>query len=46
MAISAAAPRPGVHPWAMDKILDPEVSERPTRRRFTGPYKAAILHES
>jgi transposase len=45
MAISAALPRPGVHPWAMDKIPDPEVPERPTRRRFSGPYKAAILKE-
>jgi hypothetical protein len=29
----------------MDKIPDPEVPERPTRRRFTGPYKLAILRE-
>ena len=45
MAISAALPRVGVHPWPMDKIPDPEVPERPTRRRFSGPYKAAILRE-
>jgi transposase len=45
MAISAAFPRSGVHPFSMDKIPDPEVSERPTRRRFSGPYKAAILKE-
>ena len=45
MAISAALPRVGVHPWPMDKIPDPEVPERPTRRRFSGPYKAAILKE-
>lgn len=45
MAISAALPRAGLHPWQMDKIPDPEVPERPTRRRFTGPYKAAILKE-
>ncbi len=45
MAISAALQRPGVHPWPMDKIPDPEVPERPTRRRFTGSYKAAILRE-
>jgi transposase len=45
MAISAAPPRPGVHPFPMDKIPDPEVPERPTRRRFSGPYKAAILNE-
>ena len=29
----------------MDKIPDPEVPELPTRRRFTGPYKLAILKE-
>ena len=45
MAISAALPRVGVHPWPMDKIPDPEVPERPTRRRFSGAYKLAILHE-
>jgi transposase len=45
MAISAALPRPGVHPWPMDKIPDPEVPERPTRRRFSGAYKLAILNE-
>ena len=45
MAISAALPRAGVHPWAMDKISDPEVPERPTRRRFSGAYKLAILNE-
>src|ERR1035437_1923485 len=45
MAISAALQRPGVHPWPMDKTPDPEVPERPTRRHFSGPYKAAILNE-
>jgi len=45
MAISAALPRPGVHPWPMDTIPDPEVTERPTRRRFTAAYKVAILDE-
>lgn len=45
MAISAALPRPGVHPWPMDTIPDPEVSERPTRRRFGAAYKVAILDE-
>lgn len=45
MAISAALPRPGVHPWPMDTIPDPEVRERPTRRRFAAVYKAAILDE-
>lgn len=45
MAISAAFPRAAVHPWPMDKIPDPEVPERPTRRRFSGAYKLAILHE-
>jgi transposase len=29
MAIPAALPRPGVHPWPMDAIPDPEVPERP-----------------
>jgi hypothetical protein len=38
MAISAALPRAAVHPWPMDKIPDPEVPERPTRRRFSGAY--------
>ncbi len=45
MAISTAPPRPGVHPWPMDTIPDPEVSERPTRRRFGAAYKVAILDE-
>ena len=45
MAISAALPRPGVHPWPMDTIPDPEVRERPTRRRFSAAYKVAILDE-
>ena len=45
MAISAAHPRPGVHPWPMDAIPDPEVPERPTRRRFAAAYKVAILDE-
>ena len=45
MAISTALPRPGVHPWPMDTIPDPEVTERPTRRRFTAAYKVAILDE-
>ena len=45
MAISAALPRPGVHPWPMDTIPDPEVPERPTRRRFAATYKVAILDE-
>ncbi len=43
MAISAALPRPGGHPWPMDTIPDPEVRERPTRRRFSAAYKVAIL---
>ena len=45
MAISAALPRPGVHPWPMDTIPDPEVRERPVRRRFPAVYKLAILDE-
>ncbi len=45
MAISAALPRPGVHPWPMDTIPDPEVRERPARRRFPAVYKLAILDE-
>ena len=45
MSISPALPRPGVHPWPMDTIPDPEVAERPTRRRFTAAYKVAILEE-
>ncbi len=45
MAISAALQRRDVHPWPMDKIPDPEVPERPTRRHFSEPYKAAILRE-
>jgi transposase len=45
MAISAALPRPGVHPWPMDTIPDPEVRERPVRRRFAAAYKLAILDE-
>ena len=45
MAISAALARTGVHAWPMDTIPDPEVRERPTRRRFPAAYKAAILDE-
>jgi transposase len=45
MAISPASPAPGVHPWPMDTIPDPEVPERPTRRRFTAAFKVAILDE-
>lgn len=45
MAISAALPGSGVHAWPMDTIPDPEVRERPTRRRFPAAYKAAILDE-
>ncbi len=45
MAISRALPRPGVHPWPMNSIPDPEVPERPTRRRFSAAYKVAILDE-
>ena len=33
MAISAALPRAGAHPWPMDTIPDPEVRERPTTER-------------
>lgn len=43
MAISPAPTRPGAHPWPMDMIPDPEVAERPTRRRFSAAYKLAIL---
>ncbi len=43
MAISPALPRPGAHPRPMDTIPDPEVPERPTRRRFSAAYKVAIL---
>ncbi len=43
MAISAALPRAGAHPWPMDTIPDPEVPERPTRRRFSAVYKVAVL---
>jgi hypothetical protein len=43
MAIAAAHPRPAVHPWPMDTNPDPEVRERPTRRRFSAAYKLAIL---
>ena len=45
MAIVAALPRPGVHPWPIDRIPDPEVPERPTRRRFTASYKVAVLDD-
>jgi transposase len=45
MDISPALPRPGAHAWPMDRLPDPEVAERPTRRRFTAAYKVAILDE-
>ena len=45
MAISTAVPRSGVHAWPMTEPPDPEVRERPTRRRFSAAYKAAILDE-
>ena len=44
MAISPAPPRPGAHAWPLD-VPEPEVPERPTRRRFTAAYKAAVLDE-
>ena len=43
MAISPALPRPGVHPWPVATMPDPEVPERPTRRRVGAAYKVAIL---
>ena len=43
MAISTAPVRPGAHAWPMDPNPDPEVRERPTRRRFSAVYKVAIL---
>jgi len=45
MAISPAPPRPGAHAWPMERLPDPEVPERPTRRRFAAAYKAVILDE-
>ena len=45
MAISAALQRPDGHAWPMDAMPDPEVRERPTRRRFPASYKIAILDE-
>jgi len=45
MAISPAPLRPGAHAWPMDRFPDPEVPERPSRRRFSAAYKAAILDE-
>jgi len=45
MAISPAPPPPGTQAWPMDQVPDPEVPERPTRRRFAAAYKAAILDE-
>jgi hypothetical protein len=45
MAISPPPPRLGVHAWPMDRVPDPEVPERPTRRRFSAAYAAAILEE-
>ncbi len=44
MAISPAPMRSG-HPVQMHQDPDPEVAERPTRRRFAAAYKAAILDE-
>jgi transposase len=43
MAITAPLPRSDVHPWPMNRNPDPEVRERPTRRRFSAAYKLAIL---
>lgn len=45
MAISPTVPRSGAHAWPMETIPDPEVPERPRRRRFPAAYKAAILDE-
>ena len=48
MAIPDARQGPGVHPWPMTTIPDPEVPERPTRRRFSAAYTVAIpaAHEA
>jgi transposase len=37
--------KPGVHAGRMAEVPDPEVPERPRRRRFTAAYKLAILAE-
>jgi hypothetical protein len=43
MAITAPLPRSDGHPWPMNRNPDPEVRERPTRRRFSASYQLAIL---
>jgi transposase len=34
------------HATASAPVPDPEVSARPTRRRFSGPYKAQVVEEA
>ena len=45
MTITLTGAEPGVHPGRMAEAPDPEVPERPRRRRFPAAYKLAILDE-
>src|ERR1019366_9582235 len=44
--VAAPAPFPGRPPAALADRPSPEVTERPTRRRFTVDYKLRILEEA
>ena len=45
MTITLTGAEPGVHPGRMAEAPDPEVPERPRRRRFPAAYKLALLDE-
>jgi len=45
LTITLTGAEPGVHPGRMAEAPDPEVPERPRRRRFPAAYKLAILDE-
>jgi transposase len=45
LTITLTGAEPGVHPGRMAEAPDPEVPERPRRRRFPAAYKLALLDE-
>ena len=46
MAILMTRTDAGVHPEGVESPRDPEVPEKPKRRRFTAEYKLRILEEA
>lgn len=46
MAILVTGSDAGVHAEGMERLPDPEVAEKPRRRRFTAEYKLRIVEEA